>query len=299
MRVPPLIAFLSLSLVGLAQDQDKGTQPQRLGDLLVELARTNTPSELILGQGRFAPPADRYWVVADVDFRNAGTQAVCASFMGSLKAEYGLVARTSSLPPESVAPISELLPGEEARRDFVFTLKRGAAPLELTVEILNYGGGDCGNSLPRSASTSVKVPIRGVSTPKDEKSGTNASPNPSSPAPAPAPAQKEPAYGESSGGGVYRPTGGATNPVAIYKTEPQYSDEALKAKWGGTVLLSLVVDESGKPVQIKVVKPLGLGLDEKAIQAVAQWRFKPSMKNGKPVPAAAQIAITFHLPPGQ
>jgi len=101
--------------------------------------------------------------------------------------------------------------------------------------------------------------------------------------------------GGGSGGGVYRPGNGVTNPIAIYKPEPQYSEEARKAKWQGSVLISLVVDEKGMPINIKVVRPLGLGLDEKAVEAVQQWKFKPGMAGGKAVPVAAQIEVTFRL----
>jgi TonB family protein len=93
--------------------------------------------------------------------------------------------------------------------------------------------------------------------------------------------------------GVYRPGGDVSNPIPISKPEPEYSEEARKAKWGGTVLLSLVIDENGKPQDIHVIKPLGLGLDEKAIESVSQWTFKPGMKSGVAVPVAAQIEVTF------
>ncbi len=98
-----------------------------------------------------------------------------------------------------------------------------------------------------------------------------------------------------SGGGIYRPGGDVSNPVPIFRPEPQYSEEARKAKWGGTVLLSLVVDETGHTMDIKVLKPLGLGLDEKAIEAVSKWLFKPGTKGGKPVKVYAQIEVTFRL----
>jgi TonB family protein len=91
------------------------------------------------------------------------------------------------------------------------------------------------------------------------------------------------------------PQAGITNPVAIYSPEPQYSDEAHLAKLQGSVLLSLVVDETGNAVQIKVLRPLGLGLDEKAVQAVSQWKFKPGTKDGTAVPVQAQIEVTFRL----
>jgi periplasmic protein TonB len=101
--------------------------------------------------------------------------------------------------------------------------------------------------------------------------------------------------GGGSGGGVYRPGGGVSNPIPINRPEPQYSEEARKAKWQGSVLLSLVVDENGKTKDIKVVRPLGLGLDEKAIEAVQKWTFIPGKKDGKPVAVQAQIEVTFRL----
>jgi protein TonB len=101
--------------------------------------------------------------------------------------------------------------------------------------------------------------------------------------------------GGGSGGGVYKPGGDVSNPIPISRPEPQYSEEARKAKWGGTVLLSLTVDETGHTKDIKVLKPLGLGLDEKAIEAVTKWTFIPGKKGGKPVAVAAQIEVTFRL----
>jgi periplasmic protein TonB len=101
--------------------------------------------------------------------------------------------------------------------------------------------------------------------------------------------------GGGRGGGVYKPGGDVSNPIPISRPEPQYSEEARKAKWGGTVLLSLVVDETGHTKDIKVLKPLGLGLDEKAIEAVTKWTFIPGKKGGKPVAVAAQIEVTFRL----
>ncbi len=95
---------------------------------------------------------------------------------------------------------------------------------------------------------------------------------------------------------AYRPDGGVSNPIPLYRTEPQYSEEARHANWGGAVLLSIVVDETGKPTNIRVIRPLGLGLDEKAIEAVSQWKFQPGTKDGAPVPVQAQIEVNFRLP---
>jgi periplasmic protein TonB len=104
-----------------------------------------------------------------------------------------------------------------------------------------------------------------------------------------------PGSGGGFGGGAYRIGGGVSAPIPIYQPEPEYSEEARKAKWQGTVMLSLVVDESGKAVNIKVTKALGLGLDQKAIEAVQKWRFKPGTKDGKPVPVFASVEVNFRL----
>ncbi len=89
--------------------------------------------------------------------------------------------------------------------------------------------------------------------------------------------------------------GGVSAPIAIVKVEPEYSDEARKARFQGTVRIEMVVDEHGNPGRMRVVRALGLGLDEKAMESVAKWKFKPGMKNGKPVPVVAVIDVTFRL----
>jgi periplasmic protein TonB len=104
-----------------------------------------------------------------------------------------------------------------------------------------------------------------------------------------------PGSGGGVGGGVYRIGGGVSAPQLVFKVEPEYSEEARKAKYQGTVVLYVVVDEKGNPRDLKVVRALGLGLDQKAIEAVQKWRFKPGLKDGKPVPVAAQIEVNFRL----
>ena len=104
-----------------------------------------------------------------------------------------------------------------------------------------------------------------------------------------------PGSGGGFGGGAYRPGGGVSLPEALVKPEPEYSEEARKAKYQGSVTLQIVVDEKGNVKDIRVVKKLGLGLDEKAIEAVAKWRFKPGMKDGKPVAVIATVEVSFRL----
>jgi TonB family protein len=104
-----------------------------------------------------------------------------------------------------------------------------------------------------------------------------------------------PGSGGNMGGGAYSVGGGVSAPGVLFKVEPEYSEEARKAKFQGTVVLSIVVDPSGKARDIKVIPPLGLGLDEKAIEAVSKWRFKPGMKDGVPVPVRASVEVNFRL----
>jgi TonB family protein len=84
-------------------------------------------------------------------------------------------------------------------------------------------------------------------------------------------------------------------PVPIQRAEPTYSEEARRAKVGSTVALKLVIAPDGVPTNIQVIKPAGFGLDEKAIEAVEQWRFEPGEKDGVRVPVAAQVEIHLRL----
>jgi len=104
-----------------------------------------------------------------------------------------------------------------------------------------------------------------------------------------------PGWGGGIGGGVFRPGRGVTPPRAIYSPEPEFSEEARKAKYQGTCVLGLVVDTNGRPTNIRVVNSLGMGLDEKAIEAVRTWRFEPGRKDGHAVAVEIAIEVDFHL----
>jgi len=104
-----------------------------------------------------------------------------------------------------------------------------------------------------------------------------------------------PGEGGGIGGGVFRVGGGVTAPEVIFKVEPEYSEQARKAKYQGTVLLSAIVQRDGTIREIKVVQPLGLGLDEKAIEAARQWRFRPGLKSGQAVDVQVLFEVTFRL----
>jgi len=100
-----------------------------------------------------------------------------------------------------------------------------------------------------------------------------------------------------TGGGAFRAgINGVGVPVCIYCPTPQYSDEARKAKYQGTVVLQITVTLDGRAVNISVVKSPGLGLEEKAIEAVKTWKFKPAVgPSGKAVPVIVPIEVTFRL----
>ncbi len=106
-----------------------------------------------------------------------------------------------------------------------------------------------------------------------------------------------PGEGGGFGGGVYRPgRGGVGYPACDYCPDPKYSEEARKAKYQGTVLLEVIVTPEGRATNIRVIKGVGLGLDEKAIEAVRTWIFKPAIgPNGKPVAVRVPIEVTFRL----
>ena len=89
--------------------------------------------------------------------------------------------------------------------------------------------------------------------------------------------------------------GGVTAPKAIFAPDPAYDKEARKAKYQGTSVLSLIVGIDGLPRDIKVVRGIGKGLDEKAIEAVSKWKFEPAKKDGKPVAVFINVEVNFRL----
>ena len=104
-----------------------------------------------------------------------------------------------------------------------------------------------------------------------------------------------PGEGGGLGGGLFSVGGGVSAPTCIYCPDPPYSEEARKAKFSGTVVVQIIVDAAGTVRDARVVKPLGLGLDEKAIEAIRTWRFKPSQRNGAPVNVRMLVEVSFRL----
>jgi periplasmic protein TonB len=104
-----------------------------------------------------------------------------------------------------------------------------------------------------------------------------------------------PGAGGQGGDGIASSRGVFTAPKVLYQVDPEFSEEARLARHYGTVLLVVDVDPSGRAVNFRVAKSLGLGLDEKAIEAVSRWKFQPARRNGKPVTVPATIEVNFHL----
>ena len=99
----------------------------------------------------------------------------------------------------------------------------------------------------------------------------------------------------TAGEHAYRIGEGVTAPSLIDKVEPQYTEEARLAKYQGTVVVMVDIGSDGIPRNMKVIRGLGLGLDERAVQAISQWQFKPGTKDGQPVPVTATIEVNFRL----
>jgi protein TonB len=101
--------------------------------------------------------------------------------------------------------------------------------------------------------------------------------------------------GGGYGGGIMSVGGGVSAPVVIHQAEAEFTEEARKANFQGTVSLQLIVDQQGNPQDVRVVRHAGMGLDEKAIEAVQQYKFRPAMYQGHPVAVQMIIDVDFRL----
>jgi TonB family protein len=105
-----------------------------------------------------------------------------------------------------------------------------------------------------------------------------------------------PGQGGGFGGGTYKVGDiGVSAPVAKFTPDPDFSEEARRAKYQGTVVLAAVIGPDGRPRNIRIVHSLGMGLDEKAVERVKSWLFEPGKRNGTPVAVAMNIEVGFHL----
>jgi periplasmic protein TonB len=103
------------------------------------------------------------------------------------------------------------------------------------------------------------------------------------------------AWGPGDGNNIYMAGNGVLAPTLVFAPEPEFSDEARRQKYQGVCIMSVIVDTHGNPQNIHVTRSLGMGLDEKAMEAVRRYKFKPGTKDGKPVPVRIQVEVDFHL----
>jgi TonB family protein len=94
---------------------------------------------------------------------------------------------------------------------------------------------------------------------------------------------------------IYHVGGDVTAPKLVYVPDPEYTEQARRAKYQGVCVISTVVDAQGNPTHVQVVRQLGMGLDNKAVEAVKQYKFEPGMRLGKPVAVGVKIEVNFRL----
>jgi TonB family protein len=101
--------------------------------------------------------------------------------------------------------------------------------------------------------------------------------------------------GGGYGGGIMSVGAGVSAPQLINRVQPEFTDEARQAKYTGVVEISLIVDGNGNPENIQIVRHLGMGLDQKAVDAVKQYKFRPAVYQGHPVPVRLVVDVDFRL----
>ena len=84
-------------------------------------------------------------------------------------------------------------------------------------------------------------------------------------------------------------------PKVLYSPEPEFSNAARSIRYQGVVTLGVVVDKDGTTKKIRILSPLGAGLDAKAVEAVKTWKFQPAYKDGNPVPFEIAVEVNFNL----
>jgi TonB family protein len=103
-------------------------------------------------------------------------------------------------------------------------------------------------------------------------------------------------WGPGDSIGIFYPgQSGVVAPSLLFEREAEFSDEARRQKYQGICMVGLIVDTHGNPQNVHIIRALGMGLDEKAIEAIRQYRFKPGTKDGKPVPVAIAVRVDFRL----
>ncbi|MGA8041496.1 MAG: energy transducer TonB, partial [Terracidiphilus sp.] len=104
-----------------------------------------------------------------------------------------------------------------------------------------------------------------------------------------------PGAGSGYGGGLMSVGGGVSAPQVIHSVEPEFTEDARRANYQGSVSIRLIVDSQGSPQDVRLESHLGMGLEEKAIEAVKQYKFRPAIYQGHAVSVQIVINVAFHL----
>ena len=306
----PLIvaALLLVSTLAPAYAETIPREP-RIGELLivpldVQITATN---------GNDKSPAGFHFVRFTVLVKNVGNNSICTHLTATLESDLGVGRRdgtwtlkTNSREEIAKGPdIHQLLPGEILNGSVVFAdLRNGVKPLTLTVA---SEGQTCamksppptGNPLLFAINKSesgrkVSLVFVGNEFVNSDTGTANRGAFEGANVKSDAPVAADNNQG-GFGGGAFHVGNGVSAPRALETPDPEYSEEARKAKYQGVVVLWLIVGPDGKPHDIRVSRPLGMGLDQKAIEAVNRWRFEPAMKDGRPVPVQINVEVNFRF----
>jgi len=104
-----------------------------------------------------------------------------------------------------------------------------------------------------------------------------------------------PGVGGGYGGGLMSVGGGVSAPLVLHSVEPEFTDDARRANFQGSVSIKLIVDSQGNPQDVRLLSHLGMGLDERAVEAVKHYKFSPAMYEGHPVSVQILLDVAFRL----
>ena len=292
-------------------DSPRPVKVERRANAQLRGAADPLPSVRRLGWGRFS---ERVLTAIEgcLQLNATDRPQACSEVLDTLRESEQPQVHESPTPQRAV-PLGHSQPRSKASRGVVFAVLvvvaiLGIATLPVLLPVLVYESAREAKVASEGGQTTPKPgpigPTRGAG-PGSERLRHRPAP----PQPRIAPAQPReseerrasepppPLFDDPRSGDDPKNGGAVTSPRLLYKVEPVYSEEAREAKLQGTVLLDVEIWEDGLAHHIRVLRSLGLGLDEKAVEAVQQWKFVPGSKNGGPVRVAAQIQVDFRLVP--
>jgi TonB family protein len=251
-----------------SRPRDTSKTSARLGDLQITLNEIENPAI----HPRYGNREDRHEVLIKGIVKNVGKNPVCAYINAKLETSFKLEeSTTTTLAGHDFGSISELLPTEQLDAAFTASVKNGTDPLKLTISQSQPEQGCGENSHHLFFNTDVTIPVTSL------------------------PPATISSLGTGEGGGVFQVGGSVSPPRVVHKTEPDFPEETRKAGHQGTVVIRAVIGQDGSVHDPRVVRSLGWGLDEKALEAVRHWTFTPATKDGRKVAVYVDIEVNFRL----